>query len=74
MIVYGADMTYEQKIEEAIQDCNVDLLIQYAYGFPCKCTKVKGEPLCVCKMFGQALRKKIAPRLLFQNRIQRVVS
>lgn len=67
-------MTYDQKIEAAIDDGNVDLLIQYAYGFPCQCSKVKGEPMCVCKMFGEALRKKVAPRPLFQNRIERVVA
>lgn len=70
----GANITYEQKIEAAIEDGNVDLLVQYAYGYPCKCTKLKGEPLCVCKMFGEALRKKVVPRLLFQNRIERVDS
>jgi len=63
---------YEQKVEEAIEDGNIDLLIQYAYGYPCKCTKNKGDPMCVCKMFAEALRTKVVPRLLFQNRIERV--
>lgn len=65
-------MTYETKIETAIEEGDVDLLIQYAYGYPCKCTTIKGEPMCICKMYAAALRKKVAPRFLFQNRIERV--
>lgn len=65
---------YELKVEQAIEDGNVDLLIKYAYGYPCRCTTNKGEPMCICKMFAEALRKKVVPRPLFQNRIERVIA
>ncbi|MGM4988824.1 hypothetical protein [Tardiphaga sp. 841_E9_N1_2] len=51
---------------------DVDALIEFAYGYPCKCTTRRGEPMCVCKMQAQALRKKVAPRALFSGRIERV--
>jgi len=60
-------MTYKQKIEAAIEDGDVDLLIQYAYGYPCKCTTIKGEPMCVCKMYAAALRKMVAPAFYFRT-------
>ncbi len=63
---------YGEKIEDAIARNDIDQLIVYAYGDTCRCQTVRGEPLCVCKMFAQALREKIAPRFLFQNRIERI--
>lgn len=63
---------YAEKLEDAIVRNDIDQLIKYAYGDACRCHKVKGEPLCVCKMFAEALRKKIAPRALFHDRIERV--
>lgn len=63
---------YAQKIEDAIAEADIDRLIRYAYGDTCRCQKIKGEPQCVCKMFAAALREKIAPRALFQNRIERI--
>lgn len=63
---------YEEKIERAIAEGDIDQLIIYAYGDTCRCETIKGEPLCVCTMFGEALRKKISPRALFQNKIERV--
>lgn len=63
---------YADKVEDAIARGDIDRLIKYAYGDTCRCQKIKGEPLCVCKMFAAALREKIAPRALFQDRIERV--
>ena len=40
--------------------------------YPCRCTKVRGEPLCVCDMQAKALREKIVLRALFEGKIQRV--
>jgi hypothetical protein len=65
-------MTYDECVEQAIMAHDVDALIEFAYGYPCKCTTRRGEPMCVCKMQAQALRKKVAPRALFSGRIERV--
>jgi hypothetical protein len=62
---------YAERIEDAISQGDIDRLIRYAYGDTCRCHTVKGEPMCVCKMFGVALREKIVPRALFKNRIER---
>lgn len=63
---------YADQIEDAIARNDIDLLIKYAYGDTCRCRTIKGEPLCVCKMFAKVLRETIAPRALFQDRIERV--
>lgn len=63
---------YAEKVEEAIAQGDIDRLIKYAYGDTCRCQKIKGEPMCVCGMYGAALREKIAPRALFQNKIERI--
>lgn len=68
----SAELTYDERVEKAIAERDVDCLIRYAYGYPCRCTTLKGEPMCVCKMFAAALRRRVEPRLLFQNRIERV--
>lgn len=72
MSIWKKMTNYAEKIEDAIVRNDIDQLIKYAYGDTCRCHKVKGEPLCVCKMFAEVLRKKIAPRALFQDRIERV--
>lgn len=65
-------MTYDNQIEAAIADRDIDRLLIFAYGDTCRCTTVKGEPMCVCKMLATTLRSKIVPRSLFDNRIERV--
>ncbi|MGM4896977.1 hypothetical protein [Tardiphaga sp. 839_C3_N1_4] len=65
-------MTYDDQIGAAITDPDLDRLIKFAYGDTCRCTTVKGEPVCVCKMFAAALRSKVVPRSLFENRIEGV--
>lgn len=65
-------MTYEERVEQAIAANDISTLHKYAYGYTCRCTKVKGEPLCVCDMQAKALRQKIVPRALFDGKIQRV--
>lgn len=67
-------MSYDDQIEQAIADQDIDRLIKYAYGDTCRCNTVRGEPMCVCKMLAAALRAKIAPRVLFQNQIERVLA
>lgn len=66
-------MTYEERVEQAIAANDIETLVKFAYGYPCKCTRLTGEPLCVCKMQAKALREKISPRGLFSGKIQRVV-
>jgi hypothetical protein len=51
-------LTYDDQIETAIADQDIDRLIRFAYGYTCRCTTVKGEPMCVCKM-----RRHFAPKL-----------
>ena len=65
-------MTYDDRVEHAIEAQDVDALIAFAYGYPCRCTTLSGEPMCVCKMQAAALRRKVVPRALFSNRIERV--
>ena len=65
-------MTYEQKVEAAVAANDIEALVRFAYGYPCKCTKIKGEPMCVCKMQAKALREKIVPLSLFSGKIERV--
>ena len=65
-------MTYEEKVEQAIAANDILALHKFAYGYPCRCTKIRGEPLCVCEMQAKALREKIVPRALFEGKIQRV--
>jgi hypothetical protein len=64
--------TYAACVEQAIEAQDVNALIEFAYGYPCRCTKLKGEPLCVCQMQAQALREKLVPLALFKDRIERV--
>lgn len=63
---------YADQIEDAIASNDVELLIKSAYGDTRRCRTIKGEPLCVCKMYAKVLRERIAPRALFQDRIERV--
>jgi hypothetical protein len=65
-------MTYEDRVEQAIAANDIVKLVEFAYGYPCRCTKLKGEPLCVCKMQAKALRAKVVPLALFKGEIQRV--
>ena len=65
-------MTYEENVEQAIAGNDILALHRFAYGYPCRCTKIKGETLCVCDMQAKALRAKIVPRALFDGKIQRV--
>jgi len=64
--------TYAERVEQAIESRDVDALIEFAYGYPCRCTKLKGEPLCVCQMQAKALREKVVPLGLFSGKIERV--
>jgi hypothetical protein len=64
--------TYGERVEQAIGAGDVDALIEFAYGYPCRCTKLKGEPLCVCQMQAKALREKVVPLALFSGKIARV--
>ncbi|KIZ47909.1 MULTISPECIES: hypothetical protein [Rhodopseudomonas] len=65
-------MTYDELVEQAIAANDVQTLFKYIYGYPCMCKKIKGEPMCVCKMQEKAAREKIVPLALFKDRIQRV--
>ena len=65
-------MTYEENVEQAIAKNDILALHRFAYGYPCRCTKIRGEPSCVCGMQAKALREKIVPLALFQGKIQRV--
>jgi hypothetical protein len=65
-------MTYEERVEQAIAANDIETLVKFIYGYPCKCTKIKGEPMCICKMLEQATRAKIVPLPLFSGKIQRV--
>ncbi len=67
-------MTYDDHVEEAIAADDIDALIRFAYGSPCLCTTIKGEPACVCKMQAKALRGKLVPLALVNNRIERVAA
>ena len=67
-------MTYDDQIEDAITANDIDTLIRFAYGSPCLCTTIKGEPMCVCKMQAKALRGKLVPVALINNRIERVAA
>ena len=64
--------TYGERVEQAIESRDIDALIEFAYGYPCRCTKLKGEPLCVCQMQAKALREKVVPLGLFSGKIERV--
>ncbi|MDB5655723.1 MAG: hypothetical protein JWQ94_3336 [Tardiphaga sp.] len=66
--------TYGERVEQAIAAGDVDALIEFAYGYPCRCTKLKGEPLCVCQMQAKALREKVVPLALFKHSIERVTA
>jgi hypothetical protein len=65
-------MTYDEQVEQAIAANDVETLVKFAYGYPCACTRIKGEPLCVCKMQAKAVRAKIVPLPLFSGKVQRV--
>ena len=65
-------MTYEELVEQAIAANDVETLVKFIYGYPCKCTRIKGEPMCVCKMKEKAARAKIVPLALFSGEIKRV--
>ncbi len=67
-------MTYDDQVEQAIAAGDIDTLIRFAYGSPCLCTTIKGEPMCVCKMQEKALRDKLIPLALFKNKIERVAA
>lgn len=65
-------MTYDERVELAIAANDVETLVKFIYGYPCKCTKRDGEPMCVCKMQEKAARAKIVPLALFKGKIERV--
>ena len=65
-------MSYDDQVEQAIAANDIETLVKFTYGYPCACTKIKGEPLCVCKMQEKAVRAKVVPLPLFQGRIERV--
>ncbi len=65
---------YDDNVERAIAANDVAALIRYVYGYPCQCTRRKGEPLCMCRMQEKAARDKIVPLSLFKGRIERVAS
>ena len=65
-------MTYDERVEQAVAAIDVEALVKFIYGYPCSCTRIKGEPLCVCKMQERAARAKIVPLPLFSGKIQRV--
>ncbi len=65
-------MTYEERVEQAIVANDIETLVKFTYGHPCKCTTIKGEPMCVCKMLGKAARAEIVPLPLFNGKIERV--
>jgi hypothetical protein len=67
-----SQMTYEERVEQAIAGNDIESLVKFIYGFPCKCTKMKGEPMCICKMLEKATRAKIVPLPLFSGKIERV--
>ncbi|CAN5426746.1 hypothetical protein BH11PSE4_BH11PSE4_10210 [soil metagenome] len=67
-------MTYDERVEQAIAANDIVALVEFAYGTTCRCTKLKGEPLCVCKMQAQALRAKVVPLALFKGEILRVAA
>jgi hypothetical protein len=65
-------MTYDEQVEQAIAADDIETLVRFAYGYPCACTTIKGEPQCVCKMQAKAVRAKLVPLALFSGKIQRV--
>ena len=65
-------MTYEERVEQAIAANDIEALVKFTYGYPCLCTTLKGEPLCVCKMLQKAVRAKVVPLPLFSGKIERV--
>ena len=67
-----SQMTYEERVEQAIAANDIETLVKFTYGYPCKCTKIKGEPMCICKMLEKATRAKIVPLPLFSGKIERV--
>lgn len=67
-----SQMTYEERVEQAIAGNDIETLVEFIYGYPCKCTKIKGEPMCICKMLEKATRAKIVPLPLFSGKIERV--
>jgi hypothetical protein len=64
-------MTYEERVEQAIAANDIETLVKFTYGYPCKCTKIMGEPMCICKMLEKATRAKIVPLPLFSGKIER---
>ena len=67
-----SQMTYAEKVEEAIAANDIETLVKFIYGYPCNCTTIKGEPMCVCRMQEKAAREKIVPLPLFSGKIERV--
>jgi hypothetical protein len=67
-------MTYDEQVEQAIAANDIEALVKFAYGYPCSCKKIKGKPLCICKMQAKAVRAKVVPLALFKGKIQRVNS
>jgi len=65
-------MNYDETVEQAIAANDIEALVKFIYGYPCKCTKIKEEPMCVCKMLKKAARAKVVPLPLFSGKIQRV--
>ena len=67
-----SQMIYEERVEQAIAANDIETLVKFTYGYPCKCTKIKGEPMCICKMLEKATRAKVVPLPLFSGKIERV--
>ena len=65
-------MTYDDRVEQAISANDVEALVRFIYGYPCRCSKIKGEPFCVCKMQARAARAKVVPLPLFSGKIERI--
>jgi len=36
-------MTYEERVEQAIAANDIETLVKFTYGYPCKCAKIKGR-------------------------------
>lgn len=60
---YGARRVWHDLLAEGV--------VEYFHGYPCKCTKIRGEPMCVCRMLEKAVRAKVVPPALFSGKIQR---
>ena len=65
-------MDYDERVEQSIAANDIETLVKFAYGSTCQCTRMPGEPVCVCKMQARAVRAKVVPLPLFSGKILRV--